>query len=68
MDFKNMTDEELLQMYRDVKGVINECGRHEKSGKVYDLLTTEIANRYFSEKGLIDLEARAKMLTELGII
>ena len=67
-DFKAMSDAELYTSYITVKGVINECGRHEKSGKVYDLLTTEIANRYFSEKGLIDLEARAKMLTELGII
>lgn len=62
MDFKNMTDQELLDKYYGIKGVIDECGMHEKSLKAYMECTTEIANRYFDTIGLIDLENRRKII------
>lgn len=62
MDFQNMSDQELLDKYYAIKGVIDECGAHEKSLKAYFDCTTEIANRYFDSVGLINLENRKKLI------
>lgn len=60
--FKGMTDTQLLDTYYAIKGVINECGIHETSTRAYIDCTTEIANRYFSNIGLIELENREKLI------
>lgn len=45
-DFEAMSDEELMQKYIDISGVINECGIHEKSLQAYMECTKELARRF----------------------
>lgn len=65
MAFERMTDAELYATFMAIKGVINECGMHEKSMKEYMQISTEIALRYFDEKGLYDRKARDELMKQI---
>ena len=65
MEFRNMSDTELHATFVAIKGVIDECGMHEKSMKEYMQISTEIALRYFNEKGLYDRKARDELMKQI---
>lgn len=65
MNYRNMSDAELYATFMAIKGVIDECGMHEKSMKEYMQISTEIALRYFNEKGLYDRKARDELMKQI---
>lgn len=64
-DYRTMTDKELHEYYITLKVALGEYGHTENLVNAYVSCTTEIACRYFDEKGLFNRKAREELLKDL---
>ena len=65
IDFSVLPDEELYQNYITIKVALGEHGRTENLVNAYISCTTEIACRYFDEKGLYNRKAKEELLSHI---
>ena len=65
IDFSNLPDQELYENYLTIKTAFVECGCNENLVNAYISCTTEIACRYFDEKGLYNRKAREELLSHI---
>lgn len=65
ISFADMPDKELYEHYLTIKVALGEHGHTENLINAYVSCTTEIACRYFDEKGLFDRKAREELLSRI---
>lgn len=64
-EYRNMTDQELHEQYITLKVALKEYGYTENLVNAYISCTTEIACRYFDEKGIYDRKAREELVKRM---